>query len=428
MNEPNYAIPDPVAFTVFGVEIRYYAIMIILGVILALIAVSFLFKRRNIPVSWVLDLLLCVLPLGIVGARTFSVVTDPGTSIAEWFTGFRDGGLSITGGIIGGALGVVLFCLIHKINFLRVADCLVPGLILAQAIGRWGNFFNQEVYGGEVTDPSMQWFPFAVYIEREGAWHYAFFFYEMLTNLLIFALLYVLMWKFKKRPHGLSMCGYFFGYGLVRSIMEPLRDPQYQLGHTVMISEVFAIIMCVGGFLLAVILIGWNKYKHGSFFGSKDGEPLAIFPVYYTKEELKKQEEQKKLTEARIRQAAGNALPEGEKPLLLGTWKDSEGLVEIEEELPPEEAPSASTAKTAAPQEKKPLSVRWKEWWAAFPDRAREFFRPYSAEDARAQNASQGTDDEQAAPINNTEDERADLPQKAGEEGAADPDGGKKEE
>lgn len=352
MNEPNYSIPPAVAFTVFGIEIRYYAIMIILGVILAIVVVSFLFKRRNIPVSWVLDLLLCVLPLGIIGARTFSVVTDPGSSIAEWFTGFRSGGLSITGGIIGGALGVVLFCLIHKINFLRVADCLLPGVILAQAMGRWGNFFNQEVYGGLVTDQSMQWFPFAVYIEREGAWHYAFFFYEMLANLVIFALLFTLMWKFKKRPHGLSMCGYFFGYGLVRSIMEPLRDPQFQLGHNVMISEVFAIIMCVGGFLLAVILIGWNKYKHGSFFGSKDGEPLAILPVYHTKEELKKQEEQQKLTEARIRQAGGDI---------------------------PAEAP-AEAAVPAAPKEKKPLSARWKEWWAAFPDRAREFFRPYSAE------------------------------------------------
>ena len=103
------------------------------------------------------------------------MLTDPGSSITEWFTGFRSGGLSITGGIIGGALGVVLFCIIHKINFLRVADCLLPGVILAQAMGRWGNFFNQEVYGGPVTDPSMQWFPFAVYIERTGTWHYAFF-------------------------------------------------------------------------------------------------------------------------------------------------------------------------------------------------------------------------------------------------------------
>ena len=299
MNEPNYARPPKVAFTVFGLDIRFYAIMILIGVLLAIVVVSFLFKRRNIPVGWVIDLLLCVLPLGIIGARTFSVLTERGSSIADWFN-FQGGGLSITGGIIGGALGVVLFCLIHKINFLRVADCLVPGLILAQAIGRWGNFFNQEVYGGKVTDPALQWFPFAVYIDDVGEWHYAFFFYEMLANLLIFALLFTLMWKCNKRPSGLSMAGYFFGYGLVRSIMEPLRDPQFQLGHTVMISEVFAILMCVGGFLLAAVLIGWNKYKHGSFFGSKNSEPLAVLPVYYTREQRKAMEEERKKTAARI--------------------------------------------------------------------------------------------------------------------------------
>ncbi len=356
MNEPNYSIPER-SFTVFGLEIYYYAVMILIGVLLAVIVVSLLFKRRNIPVSWVIDLLLCVLPLGIVGARTFSVLTDPGSSITEWFSGFRDGGLSITGGIIGGALGVVLFCLIHKINFFRVADCLLPGVILAQAMGRWGNFFNQEVYGGLVSDPSMQWFPFAVYIERTGTWHYAFFFYEMLANLVIFALLFTLMWKFNKRPHGLSMAGYFFGYGLVRSIMEPLRDPQFQLGHTVMISEVFAIIMCVGGFLLAAVLIGWNKYKHGAFFGSKNSEPLAVFPVYYTKEELKKREEQQKRTKARIMQAGGAAALAEEEP-------------SREQTAEPASAPPKA--------EKKPLGERFRLWRQGLPARIKEFFRPYT--------------------------------------------------
>ena len=383
MNEPNYFIPKR-SFEIFGIDIYYYAVMIIIGVLLAVVAVSLLFKRRNIPVSWVLDLLLCVLPLGIIGARTFSVLTDPGSSITEWFSGFRSGGLSITGGIIGGALGVVLFCIIHKINFLRVADCLLPGVILAQAMGRWGNFFNQEVYGGLVTDPSMQWFPFAVYIENGGEWHYAFFFYEMLANLVIFALLFTLMWKFNKRPHGLSMCGYFFGYGLVRSIMEPLRDPQFQLGHTVMISEVFAIIMCAGGFLLAVILIGWNKYKHGSFFGSKNSEPLAVMPVYYTKDRLKKMAEENKLTEARILQAGGApALPKEEKPLVLGTWKDSAVLTEIEEDPPREQAAENASAPPAegAPKEKKSFSERVQGWRTELKAWAKEFFRPYSPED-----------------------------------------------
>ena len=296
MKEPNYFIP-PRSFQIFGFDIYYYAVMIVCGIILAVIVATLLMKRRNIPADWIFDLILCVLPLGIIGARTFSVVTDPTTSISEWFTGFRDGGLSIIGGVIGGALGVILFCLIHKVNFLRIADCVVPGLALAQAIGRWGNFFNQEVYGGQVTNPALQWFPFAVYIESYRTWHYAFFFYESLINLAVFALLFTFMWKFKKKPSGLAMCGYFFCYGLTRSIMEPLRDSQFILGYNIPVSFVFSIIMCVGGALLALGLLYYNRRKYGRCFGAAEGEPLAILPKYYTKEQLKKFYEDKLLKE-----------------------------------------------------------------------------------------------------------------------------------
>ena len=135
MNEPNYYIP-PRGFTIpigDGFTIYYYAIMIVCGIILATVVVALLFKRRNIPVEWVLDLLLCILPIGIVCARLFYCITG-GVPIQYWLSfdedhGIRAGGLSIIGGVMGGALGVVLFCVIHKINFLRVADCLVPGVI-----------------------------------------------------------------------------------------------------------------------------------------------------------------------------------------------------------------------------------------------------------------------------------------------------------
>ena len=310
MREPNYYIPDR-GFTIpigDGFTIYYYAVMIVLGIILATVVVYLLFKRRNIPGEWTIDLLLCILPLGIIGARTFYCATDPSTSMSEWLH-FRDGGLSIIGGVIGGALGVILFCVIHKINFLRVADCLVPGVILAQGIGRWGNFFNQEVYGAEITNEALQWFPFGVYIESAHEWHYAFFFYESLHNLGIFAGLFTLMWKFLKKPHGLSFAGYLFGYGTVRSIMEPLRDNQYILGSNVPISQVFAILMAVGGALLFAALIVWNYKKYGSFFGAKTGEPLAVLPKYYTAEQRKKMEEAR-----RSKVNAASAAAKAERP------------------------------------------------------------------------------------------------------------------
>ena len=291
-------------FTVFGFDIYYYAVIIVAGIILATGVVALLFKRRNIPTDWTLDLLLCILPLGIVGARTFYVVTDPSVSITEWFSGFREGGLSIIGGVCGGALGVVLFCIIHKINFLRVADCLLPGVILAQGIGRWGNFVNQEVYGPEIANEALQFFPIGVYIDKVGEWHYAFFFYESVANLIVFALLFTLMWKFLKKPHGLATAGYFFAYGTTRSIMEPLRDPQYILGSDLPISQIFALIMAVGGLILFLTILLCNRKKYGSCFGAEVGEPLAILPVYRTKEERKKLEEERLAKERAASEAA----------------------------------------------------------------------------------------------------------------------------
>ena len=290
-------------FTVFGFDIYYYAVCIVIGIILATVVVGLLFKRRNIPVDWTVDLLLCILPLGIIGARTFYVLTDPSTSIAEWFTGFRDGGLSILGGVMFGALGVVLLSVIHKIPFLRVADCLVPGVILAQGIGRWGNFFNQEVYGAEVVNESLQWFPFAVHLDN-GEWHYAFFFYESMLNLIIFALLFTLMWKFRKKPHGIALSLYCIGYGTVRSIMEPLRDPQFILGDEFPISQFVSLCILAAGIILLLSVFLYNRCKQGSAVGSVLGEPLAVLPVYYTREQRKKMEEERTLRARALKNAA----------------------------------------------------------------------------------------------------------------------------
>ena len=290
-------------FTVFGFDIYYYAVCIVIGIILATVVVGLLFKRRNIPVDWTVDLLLCILPLGIIGARTFYVLTDPSTSIAEWFTGFRDGGLSILGGVMFGALGVVLFSVIHKIPFLRVADCLVPGVILAQGIGRWGNFFNQEVYGAEVVNESLQWFPFAVHLDN-GEWHYAFFFYESMLNLIIFALLFTLMWKFRKKPHGIALSLYCIGYGTVRSIMEPLRDPQFILGDEFPISQFVSLCILAAGIILLLSVLLYNRYKNGRAIGAVVGEPLAVMPVYYTREQRKKMEEERAARARALQQKA----------------------------------------------------------------------------------------------------------------------------
>jgi phosphatidylglycerol:prolipoprotein diacylglycerol transferase len=203
--------------------------------------------------------------------------------IEEWFSfdSIRNGGLSIIGGIIGGAASVIGVCIVKKVNFFRAGDCIVVGLLLAQCIGRWGNFANQEVYGMVVDNPALQWFPFAVFIDADQSWHYAFFFYESMVTGTAAVLLFLNAWKNPNKPNGVNTACYFITYGLIRSIMEPLRDPTYILGKEpgnsgIPWSFVFSLVLLAAGIGLLLYVLLTNKKKEGKLFGSLEGDSCAI--------------------------------------------------------------------------------------------------------------------------------------------------------
>ena len=123
---------------VFGLQIYWYGICIVCGMILAAFLSALLMKRRNMSPDLIYLLFLVCIPTAIVCARLFSCLTDPNLGIESFFE-FQDGGLSVTGGVIGGVLAGLIVCLIKKIDFLRTADCVVPNILIAQALGRWGN-------------------------------------------------------------------------------------------------------------------------------------------------------------------------------------------------------------------------------------------------------------------------------------------------
>ena len=261
---------------IFGFEIYYYALCIVFGMLLAAFLSALLMKRRNMSPDFVFTLFIFCIPSALICARLFYCITD-GMPIKDWIN-VRDGGLSIIGGALGGVGAGFLVCRVTKVSFLRAADCVVICILVGQIFGRWGNYFNQEVYGGVVAnEATMGWFPFAVYIDADAKWHYAFFFYELFFNSIAFSLLYWAAWKWAKKPNGIFMFAYFAWYGLIRTVMEPLRDPAYILsGGGVPWSLVFSILMMVGGLAGIAVLLYLNYRKEGALFGSKTGDPCGI--------------------------------------------------------------------------------------------------------------------------------------------------------
>lgn len=289
MNGNSLLWPNHPSINIFGLEIYWYAIIIVCGMMAAFFVISLLFKRRNMSTDLFLTFFVICLPIAIVTTRVFYCVTS-GMPFKDWFSweSIRQGGLAITGGIIGGAASVLGVCFFKKVNFFRAGDCIVVGLLLAQSIGRWGNFVNQEVYGGLVTNEALQFFPIAVLIESSNEWHYAFFFYESMVTLTAAIVMFLHMWFNPKKPNGINTACYFIVYGLTRSIMEPLRDSTFILnGGGIPWSFVFSLGLLAGGLgLLAYVLVN-NKRKEGKIIGTLNGDPYGITKfIGDTKEEV----------------------------------------------------------------------------------------------------------------------------------------------
>ena len=207
--------PNPVAFTVFGHDIYWYGILISLSVVLAVVMVYREAKRKGLDADCMLDYALLTVPTAIVFARLYYVIfewdqyaANPIHALFIWE---------------GGIVATLIFSKWKKISFWTLADLVAPGLVLGQAIGRWGNFFNQEAFGELVTNPDLQFFPYAVYIERLGEWHMATFFYESVACFLIFLFLLIYRRKAKNAPAGNLFLWYWVLYGIERAYVEGLR-------------------------------------------------------------------------------------------------------------------------------------------------------------------------------------------------------------
>ncbi len=226
----------------FGV-IPIYGLLIAGAMALGVFLCSRQEKRLNLPKDTAVDFALWVLPAAIVGARLYYVAfqwpiyaSDPLRILYLW-----EGGLAIYGGVIGGVIAALVFSRVKKVSFAALADMVAPVLILGQAIGRWGNFVNQEAYGRMIENQALQFFPVAVF--ADGEWHMAAFFYESLWDFIGFWLL----WLNRKRVRvrGDLFLGYLVWYGLGRAVIEGLRTDSLMWGG-IRVSQVLSVLLCIG--------------------------------------------------------------------------------------------------------------------------------------------------------------------------------------
>ena len=267
--------PSRVAFTLFGRDVYWYGVLMALGILIGVWLTLREGKRKKLTEDDILDMCLVIIPSGVVGARLYYVIfewasyaSNPIRALYIW-----EGGLAIYGAVIGGLIGMFIYSRVKKIRFLKLADCIAPGLVLAQAIGRWGNFFNQEAFGLPINNGELMWFPFAVYIEGyhtfngqpcSNPYHMATFFYESVWCLIVFIILWSCRKKFKH--DGDAILSYAALYGLERMFVERLRGdslyiikPGGSIAAGVRVSEMLSFILVVA--IAAFFLIRYFKEK-----------------------------------------------------------------------------------------------------------------------------------------------------------------------
>jgi phosphatidylglycerol---prolipoprotein diacylglyceryl transferase len=255
----------PTGFYIGPVYIRFYGIILMLGALAGAFLADREARRRGLNSELVWDALIWVLIGGIIGARLWHVFTPPPSMVAQGFTTMfylthpldlintRAGGLGIPGAIIGGSLALYLFCRRKKMSFLLWADIAAPAVALAQAIGRWGNYVNQELYG----KPSN--LPWAIKIDPinrvPGYENYStfqpLFLYESIWNLLnMFFLLWLGRKYADKLKEGDIFLAYLIGYSFGRFFLEFLRLDAPKIGSINFNQTFVLVVMLVSGFIL----------------------------------------------------------------------------------------------------------------------------------------------------------------------------------
>ncbi len=260
---------NPVAFSIGSIEVRWYGILIALGIVLAYVVGQHEGKKRGLPNDFFADLLIWAIPISIISARIYYVVMEwenysgnPAKMFAIW-----EGGIAIHGALIGAIITAYVFCRVKGISFLKVADIAMPSVLIGQIVGRWGNFMNQEAYGGPVSEEFLRslmipdWIIKNMYVDDPSTaevlfqFHHPTFLYESMWNVLGLILLLVL--RKVNLQRGEIFFTYLIWYGIGRFFIEGMRTDSLYLFGELRAAQVVSIL----GILIGVICIIYRRVK-----------------------------------------------------------------------------------------------------------------------------------------------------------------------
>ncbi|MBE5960172.1 MAG: prolipoprotein diacylglyceryl transferase [Lachnospiraceae bacterium] len=251
-----YVVKD--LFGIKGLNIAWYGVIIGVGLLAGVAVAVWRANKKGLKADLIYDYTLWAMPVAVIGARGYYVLFqwDYYKEHLSKIAMITEGGLAIYGAVIASILVAVLFCRRNKISFLLFANLTIPCLALGQAIGRWANFVNQEAYGRLITEERLQFFPYAVYIERASEWHQATFFYESIWCILLFFALLLLGSRDDTLKYTFS--AYCIGYGIGRFLIEGLRTDSLYIGGTIRVSQLVSVLLIFLGTAVAVLI----KAKH----------------------------------------------------------------------------------------------------------------------------------------------------------------------
>lgn len=258
-----------IAFTIFNIPIYWYSICILLGIVVSYFIIIKESKKQDINENFILNLFFYGIIIGVIGARIYYVIFNfsyYSKNVLEIFA-FRNGGLAIHGGIISSLIFVYYYSKKNSINFVKILDILVPGVIIAQAIGRWGNFFNMEAHGGITTYSNLKKLLIPQFIidgmKIDGSYYYPTFYFESIWCLIGFIIL-ILLRRNKNIKLGVLSSFYFIYYSIGRFFIESLRTDSLMILNLKM-AQVVSIFGIIIGIIMFII-----SYKKNIKYNKKE--------------------------------------------------------------------------------------------------------------------------------------------------------------